>query len=330
MKLKRKQCLYFLAILIGIFIIALLSYQYNNSYSITNEKIEHFTNDTIIKHNNGIFDSFYSRIYDKIFTDIKKSSFEITNIIATTLKNVDDPFPKKDIKFLDAGCGTGISASVIGKLYPITCLDKSNAMLEIAKTRQSDGMKLLQGDIKDRSIFQKHSFSHILCLYFTIYFFQNIDHIFENFSKWIKPKGFLVIHLVDKKAFDPVANPSSPFILTDPQSYSKKRITKSTIAFNNFKYTANFKLVNDNKAIFDETFDFNDDRKNRHQQHILYMYNKAKYVEIAEKYGFVLHTIEPQTLSGYAHHYLFIFRKIKNEKLISSISSIPPTKSISR
>ena len=293
--------------------------------SFEDGNIEKFTNN-IITHNTGIYDKFYSNLYDKIFTDIKKSSLEITGIIEHTIKRIDDPFPKDDIKFLDAGCGTGITASIIGKIYPITCLDKSNDMLQVAKTRQSNGMKLLEGDIKDRSMFEANTFSHILSLYFTIYYFQNIDHIFENFSKWVKPNGFVVIHLVDKKAFDPVANPASPFILTDPQSYLDKRKTDSVIIFNNFRYRSNFKLINKNKAYFDETFEYNDkEKKSRTQRHIFYMYDKSHYVKIAERYGFVLQKIEPQTLSGYSHHYLFIFRKIKKERLVSTLTDIPKT-----
>jgi ubiquinone/menaquinone biosynthesis C-methylase UbiE len=311
------------ALLIFVVSVGLLIYRFH--YKKQNN-IEGFTSNDIITHNSGIYDKFYSRIYDKIFTDIKKTSLELTNVMEHTIKRVEDPFPKEDIKFLDAGCGSGITSSIIGKLYPVTCLDKSNEMLEVAKTRQSAGMKLLQGDIKDRSLFQANSFSHIMCMYFTMYYFQNIDHIFENFSKWVKPNGFVIIHLVDKKAFDPIANPSSPFILTDPQSYVDKRKTDSIIVFNNFTYNSNFKLLSKDKATFNESFEYKDPKKNtRRQQHTFYMYDKAKYVTTAEKYGFVLEKIEPQTFSGYAHHYLFIFRKLKNERLVSSLKNIPAT-----
>ena len=323
MKLKRKECMCIIAIIVFIVSVGLLTYRFKNNGEIVDTVKEGFTSNDIITHNSGVYDKLYSNIYDKIFTDIKKSSLEITGIIEHTIKNIDDPFPKEDINFLDAGCGTGITSSIIGKIYPVTCLDKSTEMLQVAKTRQSQGMKLLEGDIKDRSKFAANSFSHIICLYFTMYYFENIDHIFENFSKWVKPNGFVAIHLVDKKAFDPVAPPASPFILTDPQSYVEKRQTDSIIVFNNFKYKSNFKLLNKNRGVFDETFDYNDKRPDRKQRHNFYMYDKAKYVSTAEKYGFVLQKIEPQTLSGYSHHYLFIFRKIKNEKLVSSLKNIP-------
>jgi len=327
MKLKKNECICIFAVILFIVSVGLLTYRFKNSGEIVGPIKEGFTTNDIITHNSGIYDKLYSSIYDKIFTDIKKSSLEITVIIEHTIKNIDNPFPKEDIKFLDAGCGTGITASIIGKIYPVTCLDKSNDMLQVAKTRQSQGMKLLEGDLKDRSTFEANSFTHILCLYFTMYYFKNIDHIFENFSKWVKPNGFVVIHVVDKKAFDPVSNPSSPFILTDPQSYLDKRKTDSVIVFNNFKYKSNFKLLGKDTALFDETFEYKDERPDRKHRQTFYMYDKAKYVSTAERYGFVLQKIEPQVLSGYSHHYLFIFRKIKKERLVSSLNNIPKVSS---
>jgi len=328
MKLKKKECGCVFAIVVFLIGVALLVYRFMYKKTITNK--EGFTSNNIITNNTGIYDKFYSQIYDKIFTDVKKSSFEIANIVEGSIKRIDDPFPKEEVKFLDAGCGTGITSSIIGKLYPVTCVDKSVDMLEVAKTRQSEGMKLLEGDIKDRSMFKANSFTHIMCLYFTMYYFENIDHIFENFSKWVRPNGFVIIHLVDKKAFDPVAPPSSPFILADPQSYLEKRKTDSVIVFNNFTYKSDFKLLGKNKGTFTETFEYNDkdkgNRKDRTQQHTFHMYDKATYVNVAEKYGFVLQKIEPQTFSGYGHHYLFIFRKIKKERLVSSLNSISSDK----
>jgi len=328
LKIKKENCVYLILFIIVLLSIGVLIYRFHFSgYQIEGYTVEGFTlnegfTNNIISHNTGIYDKFYSRIYDKIFTDIKKSSLELTNIIEYTIKRVEDPYPKDSIKFLDAGCGTGITASIIGKLYPVTCLDKSNDMLEIAKTRQSEGMKLLQGDIQNRSMFSANSFTHILCLYFTMYYFQDINHIFENFSKWIKPNGFVVLHLVDKKAFDPVANPSSPFILSDPQAHIDKRKTDSLIVFNNFTYESNFKMLSKDKAIFEETFKYKDpSKKPRKQQHVFYMYDKAKYVSVAERYGFALEKIEPQTFSGYGHHYLFIFRKVKDERIVSRLKS---------
>ena len=326
MKLKRND---YYCIFVSIILISLISYYVCSRIKNGSEdQIEPFTaegGENFIEINNQIFDKFYANIYDKIFTDSKRTSLELATIIELTVKNVENPFPEDEINFLDAGCGTGINAAVIGKMYPITCFDKSNDMLAVAKTRQSDKMKLLQGDIKDRSSFEKNTFSHIIALYFTMYYFENINNIFENFSKWVKPNGFVVIHLVDKKAFDPIVNPSSPYVLMDVQSHLKKRKTDSLVVFNDFKYTSDFKL--DNKtAAFEEVFEFKDG-KTRKQRHKFYMYSKKEYVAAAERFGFVLINIESQILSGYSNHYIFTFRKQKEEKYISRLKA-PVAKSV--
>ena len=329
MKLKRND---YYCIFVSIILISLISYYICSRIKKVSEgQIEPFATEggKFIEVNNQIFDKFYSSIYDKIFTDNKRTSLELATILETTVKNVENPFKKEDVKFLDAGCGTGINASVLGKMFPVTCLDKSNDMLSVAKTRQSEKMILLQGDIKDRSTFEKNTFSHIIALYFSMYYFENIGHIFENFSKWVKPNGFVVIHLVDKKAFDPIVNPSSPFVLMDVQSHLDKRKTDSLVVFNKFTYKSNFNLLDKHRAAFEEEFEFKDpNTKKRKQRHILYMYNKKEYVKVAERYGFKLMNIEPQTMSGYGNHYLFTFRKQKEEAYISSLKAENSVKSV--
>ena len=301
------------------FFVSYLSCKYYLYGSGQSSEIEAFENDTTIETNNNIYDKFYAKIYDKLFTDSKRTAFELASIINTTITKAVNPFKKEDIRILDAGCGTGIMSSLIGKMYPVTCLDKSNDMLNVAKTRQSEHMKLLQGDIKDASTFNNNEFSHILCTYFTMYYFKDINHIFENFSKWVKPDGFVVIHLVDKKAFDPILNPASPFVLMDLQSHVDKRKTDSTVVFNNFTYKSDFILESNDKAYFEETFDYKDG-KVRKQKHGLYMYNKIDYVHAAKKYGLDLMDIKSQAFSGYGNHYIFIFRKIKNDKSIELLN----------
>ena len=305
-----------------IFIFILFPYLIYNYYNSSEGTVEAFElSDKPLETTRQIYDNFYASIYDLLTKNTKKSTYEISSIIDSTIKNVDNPLPKNEIKFLDAGCGTGNAASIVSKLYPVTCLDKSKDMLNIAKKRQQEKMTLIKGDLKDRSTFDKHKFSHIMSLYFTIYYFRNIDHIFENFAKWVIPNGYVIIHLVDKKAFNPIINPASERILNDVQSYSKKRKTDSIVVFKNFTYTSDFKLENSNKAVFEENFIFKDGTTRSHRHHF-YMYDKSHYVKTAKKYGFSLHDIRPQTMSGYAHHYLFIFKKTDTDQTTKSLQSI--------
>ena len=82
-KKDRDLCLCGVAHLILVVSVGLLIYRFHYKKQIN---IEGFTTNNIINHNSGIYDKFYSRIYDKIFTDIKKTSLELTNVIEHTIK----------------------------------------------------------------------------------------------------------------------------------------------------------------------------------------------------------------------------------------------------
>jgi len=282
-----------------------ISALYSND-SNDGDNIESFSDNSAITDIEEIYDEFYSSVYDKILSDSKRNSYEVATILNETINNKRNTFGK-NINILDAGCGSGINSNVLGTEYNTTCLDSSKDMLSVVNAKASKKMTLLQGDIKDTSLFEKETFTHIISTYFTIYYFKNISDIFKNFHSWLKPKGFAVIHLVDKHAFDPIVNSSSlPF--TDQQEYSEKRKTNSVVVFDKFTYKSDFKLLNDTNAEFRESFQFKDG-KIRNQKQTFYMHDKKDYIDVAEKLGFNLITIVPQDLGGYTHNYLFIFQK---------------------
>jgi hypothetical protein len=117
----------------------------------------------------------------------------------------------------------------------------------------------LIGDGNDNLLFKMNSLTHILCLYFTIYYFKDKKHFFDNCMDWLMPGGFLIIHLVNRESFDPILPPGNPLYIVSPQKYAKKRITTTKISFTDFVYSANFNLDKDsNISTFDEKFKFND------------------------------------------------------------------------
>ena len=157
--------------------------------------------------------------------------------------------------------------------------------------------------------FNYQSFTHIICLYFTIYYIEDKTLFFENCFGWLRPGGYLVVHLVDRNMFDPILPPANPLLMLTPQRYAKDRITKSKVRFNNFNYTANFELDSKNDlAKFKEKFEF-DDGKVKKQEHKMYMPSQKEIETMAQDAGFLLHGVIDLIKSGYEYNYLYIFTK---------------------
>ena len=131
---------------------------------------------------------------------------------------------------------------------------------------------------------------------------------FYNCMNWLMPGGYLIVHLVDKYKFDPILPPGNPLYIVSPQKYAKERITKTKITFNDFIYDANFKIDDNDIAIFDEKFKFNDGRV-RKQEQKLYMEDLPKIVNMAQDAGFLVHAKIDLVKCAYEYQYLYVFVK---------------------
>jgi SAM-dependent methyltransferase len=271
------------------------------------ENFDNPTRQIVIQSNDNIYDKFYAGIYDGLFGDRAKVLFEVTQITKHALKKWG---PQNSIKILDAGCGTGWHTKLLSKDYNIIGLDRSAHMINRAKKiNNTDVLKL--GNMKDSTIFNRNSFTHILCLYYTIYYIDNLNKLFSNFRKWLVPRGMIVLHVVDRDNFDPLLNASSPFPLFSLQKYSKKRLTESKVHFNDFLYKGKFDIDKSNDiATFSEVFKYKNKSKIRKQKHKLYMPNISTILEKARNNGFKLvHKIGLIPVS-FEYNYLYIFRKV--------------------
>lgn len=256
----------------------------------------------VFKKGNDVYDDFYSTIYDHLLHNEHKNNYEIMNIFKKT-----NPTDKSVI--LDIGCGTGHH---VGKIYEkvpnITGIDISPSMIKQALQNYPD-KKFIVGDVMNSHEFGFNTFTHILCLYFTIYFFQNKRQFFDNCMDWLMPGGYLIVHIVDPVKFDPILPPGNPLFIVSPQKYAKKRITSTKINFNKFVYHSNFNYDESSEiGKFEEKFKF-DDGKTRKHEHVLYMEDNEKIIAIAQQCGFILHANIDMLKCAYEHQYLYIFMK---------------------
>ena len=254
-----------------------------------------------IVKNNDIYDDFYVDVYDQLVYSDNKNQFEITEVKART--NLDE-----NSVVLDVGSGTGRHCKL---LKDIGCkcvgIDKSGSMIKKARAN-NPGIKFVKDNVLKTMTFQGNSFTHITVFYFTLYYIKEKLQFFKNAYHWLKPGGFLVIHLVNKHKFDPIIPAGDPLIFLSAQKYSKKRITDTVVEFEKFKYKANFNLLNDNKAKFNEKFVFPNGNV-RHNEHVLFMDDQSKILGLAKDIGFILQAKIDLTKCQYERQYLYILQK---------------------
>lgn len=258
----------------------------------------------LFKQGDAVYDDFYASVYDHLVFNQIRNDYEVGIIV-----NSSTPDQKSVIA--DIGCGTGHVVNALkNKNLEVIGIDISKSMIEKAKAENpyiSNNFKV--GDGLDTHLFKDESLTHVLCLYFTIYYMKDKMRFFYNSMNWLMPGGYLIVHLVDRYNFDPILPPGNPLYVVSPQKYAKDRITKTKVTFNDFVYNADFKLDESNDlAIFDEKFKFNNG-KVRKQEQKLYMEDLPTIVNMAQDAGFILHAKVDMVKCAYEYQYLYVFIK---------------------
>ncbi len=258
---------------------------------------------SFVKHTGiDIYDDFYSEVYDQLVFDKIRRDYEIECIFDNN--DYKDPF------VLDIGSGTGHHIDSINKLK-IKCLgiDNSKSMIQKAKSNYPNG-RFKHANILESILFPHDTFSHILCLYFTIYYFKNKRLFLQNCFNWLQPNGVLVLHLVNMKKFDPIV----PTAKNARFINDKSRPTQSEIAFELFDYKSEFIIddeikTNVNNAVFKETFKFHDSKKTRINEHHLFMEPQESILAIARDIGFILQSQTEMLEIDYNYNYIYTLQK---------------------
>jgi len=257
----------------------------------------------LVKSGSGIYDDFYADIYDYLVFNNLKDDYEVGYIM-------NSASPSSQSKILDVGCGTGHHVASLGsKGLDVIGIDISTSMIKKAKENFPD-YKFNVGDALDGNTFEPNSFTHILCMYFTIYYFKDKTQFFNNCFKWLMPGGYLIVHLVDRHNFDPILPPGNPLLYVSPQRYAKERITSTKVKFTDFSYSADFKLDDKNdKALFVEKFKNDSDGKVRKNEHEMYMPDLQQIVDEAQSCGFIVESKADLLQCQYEYQYLYVFVK---------------------
>jgi SAM-dependent methyltransferase len=255
-----------------------------------------------------LYDNFYANVYDDLVFSKMKDDFEIGEIINGT-------HPSSESRILDIGSGTGHHVSNFNANgYNVIGVDISPAMVSKANKNYPE-LEFKQGDVLDTMIFSGNSFTHITCFYFTIYYIQNKRLFFENCIHWLKPGGYLAVHMVDRDKFDPILPAGDPFGIVSPQKYSKTRITSTIVKFNGYDYKSVFDIKNDengtdsSNASLQETFKNKKNGKVRKNEHKFYMPTQKDILAISKSVGFILIAKIDMIKCQYSNQYIYILQK---------------------
>jgi len=236
-KINNMPCWATLIIFLAVAIIVIWTLDFFNTLYKTN--VEGFEQKSrfILKQNDEVFeDPFYVGIYDELFYKKLYNSYEvgiILNEIQPTSKDIVIEIGSKTGNYTSAlqqSCG----CSVIG-------MDKSKTMVDYASKRHPN-CKFMQGDPLNFMTFSSEYATAILLLDFAIYYIKDRRTLFYNCYHWLKPGGYLILHLVNRYMFDPIVPAAKQFTIISPQSVAKRRITTSDVVFEGFDYKSKFEF----------------------------------------------------------------------------------------
>ena len=249
------------------------------------------------------YDPFYVSIYDSIFSEPIRVEADVKSVLENTKMN-------EKSSLLDIGSGTGVHVRAFHeKFNKVKGVDKSEEMVTYAKDK-FPYLDFVVGDAMKNTIFPSNSFSHITMFYFTCYMFHDFYGVLHNVYSWLKPGGYFVVHLVNRKMFDPLLSVSNPIRFVSPQKYAEKRITTSEIKFNDFKYKSEFKLDDvQNTAIFEETFKHDKTGNVRKHIHACTAPKLKIIIDTAQNIGFKVVKKVDLVKIEYEYQYLYILQK---------------------
>tara|TARA_Y200000002_G_scaffold83245_3_gene66048 strand:- start:6329 stop:7267 length:939 start_codon:yes stop_codon:yes gene_type:complete len=302
---KNPNLIYFkwlliLAIIMSVFLIYKIFYitPYNTYEGFTQK--EPF----IIKNNEDAYDTFYLQLYETLHDVFQRQDNELKHIIQTT-----NPC-NKNSTILDVGSGTGHAVSLLQEEgYNVFGIDKSQKMCEYA-INYNENIEVLNDDVLKPMVFEKNSFTHILCTYFTIYHFEDKRLFFRNCYFWMKPGGYLVVHLVDKNKFSNIIPHHLARSWRTHPEYNHISL-KTKAIFNDFEYTGCFAMYeNSAGTTFTETMTDLETKHIRQNEFDLYIEDMETICECAKQCGFIFHAkTDMKQMNNDENQYLYYFER---------------------
>ena len=126
--------------------------------------------------------------------------------------------------------------------------------------------------------------------------------------KWLMPGGYLIIHLVDKKNFNPIM--PNGMIDFNQKLNSANKYTKTVMEIRDYSYTSNFLHDQNEPDIFVLREKFTDKQNRvRENKHTLYMNTQKHILGLAKQQGFIMIGQIDMSPVQYNYQYLYILQK---------------------
>jgi SAM-dependent methyltransferase len=297
---------YFKWVLILAFILfGITLYKYTAPPSV---KIETFTQlePFVLKQGTDVYDTFYAELYDALHDTDKRIQSELIEMIHLTNPTT------KYTTFLDVGSGTGNIVHELSEAgYDAYGIERSQMMIDYSTAKYPD-INIVHGNAMDPMNFETGTFSHILCTYFTIYQFEDKALFFRNCYHWLKPNGFLIVHLVDPTKFTQIIPKSNSMSGAKRLQRGTRMVVKQEEQFEDYLYKMECELPMEGSPIasLKETLVDNETAYIRQNEQTLYMESLSDILDMATSTGFILHGYATmKKCNGDEHQYLYIFER---------------------
>lgn len=299
-------CLFIISLILYL---CYISFKTSSLFLLSNK--EHFSSSSIRKRSTvrEIYDEFYTNLYTKIIDEYMTFMYEF--VYQDIKNNAELMLYDTTAHIGDFGCGTGNFLIQVKNEFRCTGIDLSIPMLQRAQKKTIDypNIRYLEGDMTDHKLLGSKVYTHIVMLYFSFYYVSDIKEFLKVCTRCLKDNGYLIIQLVDKHKFDPVLVASNPFPLLSAQNYSEKRVTSSSIYFNNMEYKSDFQVSDDQPSIFTESIYLDTTKHQYINEHLLYMADYHDTVQLIMNRGFELTHVTHLSEININYNYLFYFQK---------------------
>ena len=258
----------------------------------------------VVKKGLDLYDDFYVSVYDQLFYRELANTYEVGSI-----ENITKPTSESNI--LVIGSGTGhIVKSFADQKFKVTGLEESKAMYNYSKNEYPE-LNFINSSPEKAMTFGKNEFTHIVILNLSFYYFKDQKTLLENIYYWLRPGGYFTIQMVDKNKFDPVVAAAKPFVMVNPQSFSKNRITTSNVVFNNFNYKSDFQVFPNDVVHFREIFKETTpgSKKVRENVHKMWIPTRQDLINTIKEVGFITYAQVDLLMAQLEYQYLYVFQK---------------------